>query len=83
MATPQGKDPIDATKAIYNEQQLINEGHRQKLLTLATSERHVILSYPADMTDNELLDFIGYLTHEFKAQLPPLVIQHSFGRRDT
>lgn len=71
MARP---DPIEATKAIYEEQgRLANENHRQKLLTLATSQRHIILSYPADMTDNELLDFIGYLTHEFKAQLPPLV----------
>lgn len=69
------RDPVDATKALYNENmdKLILENHRQKLLKLATSERHVILSYPADMNDNELLDFIGYLTHEFKAQLPPLV----------
>lgn len=68
------KDPVEATKAIYEEQgRLANENHRQKLLTLATSERHIIISYPSDMTDNELLDFIGYLTHEFKAGLPPLI----------
>lgn len=65
--------PVDATKAIYSDQQLINEGHRQKLLTLDTSKRHIILSYPADLTDAELLDFLGYLTHEFKSQLPPLI----------
>lgn len=49
-----------------------NESHRQKLLTLASTERHIIMSYPQDMTDLELLDFLGYLTHQFRAELPPV-----------
>lgn len=62
-------DPINDVKAEVAH--LEDENHRQKLLTLASTNRHVILSYPADMSDGELLEFIGYLTHEFRRQLPP------------
>lgn len=61
------KDPIDLVRAEVG--QLSNENHRQKLLTLASTHRHIVLSYPANLTDSELLEFIGYLTHEFRSQL--------------
>lgn len=49
----------------------LNEPHYQKLLTLASSGRHIIISYPRDMTDVELLDFLGWTTHELRQSLPP------------
>lgn len=72
MARPQ--DPVEAAQSLYYDNKgLIDENHRQKLLTLDSSKRHIILSYPQDLTDDELLEFIGYLTHEFRRQLPPRI----------
>lgn len=53
-----------AAKALHNEE------HRQKILTLASTRRHILISYPYDLTNEELLDFMGYLTHQFRAELP-------------
>lgn len=50
----------------------LNEDHHQKQLQLASTQRHIILSYPRDLTDEELLDFLGYLTHQFRSELPPM-----------
>lgn len=46
------------------------ENHQAKLLTLASSGRHVIFSFPRDLTDDELLDYLGWLLHGFRAGLP-------------
>lgn len=48
----------------------LNERHRQKLLTLASTHRHVIFSYPEDMTDEEVLDFAGWFLTGFRMGLP-------------
>lgn len=65
-------DPVDTVKQMYEG--VREENHRQKLLTLSSSSRHIILSYPQDMTDGELLDFGAWLLGGFRAQLPPTLI---------
>lgn len=62
-------DPIENFKAQVSAIQ--NEPQRQKLLTLASTGRHVLLSYPVDMTDDELLDFAAWLLTGFRTELPP------------
>lgn len=64
---------VKAVDRIKEVAESTGERHRQKLLTLASTGRHIVVSFPDDLTDQELLDFLGYLTHEFRAQLPQMV----------
>lgn len=41
-----------------------------KLLTFASTGRQFAMSYPADLTDEELLDLLGFCTHQLRASLP-------------
>jgi hypothetical protein len=37
------------------------EEHRQVTVTLSSTSRHVVISFPVDITDSELLEFTGWV----------------------
>lgn len=37
------------------------EAHRQVTVTISTTGRHVVVSFPVDLTDSEALEFVGWV----------------------
>jgi hypothetical protein len=45
------------------------EAHSQTTVRISSTGRHVVMSFPTDMTDQELLEFIGWLGASFRLGL--------------
>jgi hypothetical protein len=60
-------DQIDAVAAAAAEPTA--EEHRQVTVKIATTGRHVVISFPVDMTDSEALEFIGWLGSDLRQAL--------------
>lgn len=49
-----------------------DQDQNHKMLTLESTGRHILISFPPDLTNQELLDFISWLATGFRANLPPV-----------
>lgn len=47
-----------------------NTEQRQKIMRFASTDRAFLISYPADMTDLEIMDLLAHLCTGFRMQLP-------------
>lgn len=68
------------------------EEHAQVNLTITSTGRHVVFSYPVDLTDGELLEWIGFLGNNLRQALiaqraaaagPQLVVARALPQRPT
>lgn len=73
---PSNKSGGEATRALREKAQGLGETHHQIAVTIPSTKRHFILSYPDKMTDSEIVEIVGYLTVVLRTQLrqPSLII---------
>ncbi len=60
-------DPIE--KAIAAAGEAPAEAHRKVTVTIASTGRHIVLSFPLDMTDSEALEFVGWVGSSLRQAL--------------
>lgn len=60
------KDPIDEAIAATNAP---SEIHEQTTVTISSTGRHVVISFPQDMTESELFEFVGWSANQLRVAL--------------
>lgn len=68
-------DQID--QAVKAASEAPAEAHRQVTVTIATTGRHVVVSFPVDMTDGEALEFVGWIGSGLRQALAEERAQHA------